>query len=426
MIDSSKPWPYQQIKDFNRADFAPLLRQAALVYNEPKYETILAAFPNVSRQRLQLLYPSRKLGVDVAAIDRERILKAASAALAMEPLTITKYRAKLSEGGPNDFYSNGDYWWPDPTKPDGLPYIQRDGESNPDNFSQHRMAIRNLRDAVAALAAAYKVTGDDRYVTKAVELLRVFFLDPQTRMNPHLKYAQAIPGVSPGRGTGIIDTLHLIEVPPAIDAMQKSGAFPPETLAGMKQWFRDYTEWMMMSKNGHDEATAKNNHAVAFWLQVAVFAKFTSDEGRLAECRRQFKEVLVPNQMAVDGSFPAELKRTKPYGYSIFQLDNMATLCQVLSSDRDDLWTFELADGRGIRRAMAYLYPYLADKSKWPLKPDVMAWDGWPARQPGLLFAGLALGQQPYLDLWRHLPPDPTNAEVRRNIAITQPLLWIK
>ena len=426
LVDPPKKWPYQQIKDFNRADFAPLLRQAALAYNEPKYEKVLAAFPQVSRQRLQLLYPSPKLRVDVAAIDRERVMKAASAALGIEPLTITKFRAKLSEGGPNDFYSNGDYWWPDPSKPDGLPYIQRDGESNPDNFSQHRLAIRDLRDAVAALAAAYEVTGNDRYVTKAVELLRVFFLDPQTRINPHLKYAQAIPGRSPGRGTGIIDALHLIEVPLAIQTMQKSPAFPPEVLAGLKQWFGDLAEWMVTSKNGQEEAAAKNNHAVAFYLQLAVYAGFTGDEAKLAECRRQFKEVFVPNQMAADGSFPAELKRTKPYGYSIFQLDNMATLCQVLSRDGDDLWTFELADGRGIRRAMAYLYPFLADKSKWPLKPDVQAWTDWPSRQSCLLFAGLALGQQPYLDLWRSLPPDPTNTEVRRNIAITQPLLWLR
>ncbi|HXI83524.1 MAG TPA: alginate lyase family protein [Verrucomicrobiae bacterium] len=366
------------------------------------------------------------LTLDVAAIDRERILKAANVALGLEPLAITKFRTKLSEGGPNDFYSNGDYWWPDPTKSDGLPYIERDGESNPDNFSQHRLAMRDLRDAVAALAAAYKITGDDRYVTKAVELLRVFFLDPQTRMNPHLKYAQAIPGKTPGRGIGIIDALHLIEVPFAIQAMQKSSAFPPEVLAGLKQWFGELAEWMITSKNGREEAGTKNNHTVAFYLQLAVYAGFTGDEAKLAECRRQFKEVFVPNQMAADGSFPAELKRTKPYGYSIFQLDNMATLCQVLSTDHDDLWTFELADGRGIRKAMAYLYPFLADKSQWPLKPDVQAWADWPSRQPSLLFAGLALGQQPYLDLWRNLPPDPTNLEVRRNIAITQPVLWVR
>ncbi len=367
-----------------------------------------------------------KLTLDVAAIDRERILKAASDALKIEPPTITKFRAQLSEGGPNDFYSNGDYWWPDPAKPNGLPYMQRDGESNPDNFSQHRLAIRDLRDAVAALAAAYRVTGDDRYVTKAVVLLRVFFLDPSTRMNPHLKYAQAIPGKSPGRGIGIIDALHLAEVPPAIAAMQNSPAFPTEVLAGLKKWFAELSDWMITSKNGQEEAAAKNNHAVAFWLQIASFSRFTGDEAKLDECRRQFKEVFVPKQMAADGSFPAELKRTKPYGYSIFQLDNMATLCQVLSSDQDDLWTFQLADGRGIRQAMAYLYPFLLDKSKWPLKPDVQAWAEWPSRQPSLLFAGLALGQQPYLDLWRNLPPDPTNAEVRRNIAITQPLLWVK
>jgi beta-galactosidase len=363
---------------------------------------------------------------DVAAIDRERIMKVADAALKMKPLSITKFPAKLSEGGPNDFYSNGDYWWPDPTKPNGLPYIQRDGESNPNNFSQHRLAMRDLRDAVDALAAAYKVTGDDRYVTKAVELLRVFFLDPQTRMNPSLRYAQAIPGKTPGRGIGIIDALHLIEIPVAIQAMQKSSAFPPEVLAGLKQWFGELADWMVTSKNGKEEAATKNNHAVAYYLQLAVYARFTGDEAKLAECRRQFEEVFVPNQMAADGSFPAELERTKPYGYSIFQLDNMATLCQVLSNDSDDLWAFELADGRGIRRAMAYLYPFLADKSKWPLKPDVQAWSDWPSRQPCLLFAGLALGQQSYLDLWRELPADPTNAEVRRNIAITQPLLWLK
>ena len=133
----------------------------------------------------------------------------------------------------------------------------------------------------------------------------------------------------------------------------------------------------------------------------------------------------MPVQMAPDGSFPLELARTKPYAYSIFQLDNMALLCQVLSTDADDLWSYELADGRGMRRAMAYLYPFLADKHAWPLKPDVPGWDGWPARQPSLLFAGLALGEPAYLALWRRLPADPGDPEVQRNIAVTQPLLWL-
>jgi hypothetical protein len=370
--------------------------------------------------------PGSKLALDVGRVDHDRILQAARTALALEPVTITKFVAKLSEGGPNDFYSNGDYWWPDPASTNGLPYIQRDGESNPNNFNDHRRCVAQLRDAVAALGAAYKLTGEDRYAAKAVVLLRVFFLDPRTRMNPHLKYAQAIPGRSPGRGTGIIDTLHLAEVPPAIEALERSPAFPPDLLAGLKGWFRDYAVWMTTSTNGLQEAAAGNNHAVAFYLQLAVFARFTGDEATLAQCGQRFKEVFVAKQMAPDGSFPAELKRTKPYGYSIFQLDNMAALCQVLSREDDNLWTFTLPDGRGIRKAMEFLYPYLADKSKWPRPPDVQAWDGWPARQPALLFAGMALGEQKYVDLWQKLPADPANAEVRRNIAITQPMLWVK
>jgi hypothetical protein len=365
------------------------------------------------------------VAVDVQEIEGGRVLKAATAALACQPITITKFRARLSEGGPNDFYSNGDYWWPNPATTNGLPYIQRDGQTNPENFVEHRRCVVELRDAVAALGAAYKITGEDRYAAKAASLLRVFFLEPKTRINPELKYAQAIPGVSPGRGIGIIDTLHLIEVPLAVMAMGKSPAFPAEDFSGVKRWFGDYVEWMTTSKNGQDEAKAGNNHAVAFWLQVAAFSQLTEDKAKVAECRHRFKEVFVAKQMASDGSFPAELRRTKSYGYSIFQLDNMASLCQLLSTPADDLWNYELPDGRGMRKAMAFLFPYLADKSKWQNKPDIQAWDGWPARQPCLLFAGRSFGEEKYIELWKKLPADPADAEVRRNIAIKQPALWI-
>ncbi len=363
---------------------------------------------------------------DAASVERQRILDAAAAALNQAPVTITTFRAKSSAGGANDFYSNGDYWWPNPNTTDGLPYVHRDGQTNPGNFVAHRQALRQLSDAVAALGAAYRISGDGKYAAKAAALLKVFFLDEQTRMNPNLQYAQAVPGVSPGRSTGIIDTLHLIEIPKAIEAMERSPAFPPAVLSGLKTWFSDYVAWMTTSKNGRDEAGAGNNHAVAFWLQVAVFAEFTGDEKHLAECRRRFRDVFIPQQMAGDGSFPAELKRTKPYGYSIFQLDNLVTLCQVLSTPENDLWHFTLPDGRNLRKAVAFMYPYLADKSTWPRKPDVNAWEGWPARQPSLLFAGIAFDEQKYLDLWQKLPADPTNEEVRRNIAITQPILWLK
>jgi hypothetical protein len=367
--------------------------------------------------------------LNVADVDRGRILAAASSALTQPPITITAYPAKLSNGGPHDYYSNGDYWWPNTNSPDGLPYVSRDGQSNPNNFNKHRDCLRQLHDAIAALGAAYKITGDDRYAAKAAELLRVFFIDPGTRMNPSLQYAQAVPGVSTGRSFGIIDTLRLIEIPPAVEAMEKSPAFPAEVTIGLKKWFSDYIQWMRTSKNGIEESNASNNHAVAYWLQIAVFAKFTGDARELAECRDRFKNVFIAKQMAADGSFPRELARTKPYGYSIFQLDNMATLCQVLSMPGDNLWQFQTSDGRGIRKAMDFMYPYLDDKGKWLAdgrRRDIQAWNGWPARQPSLLFAGLAYENQKYLDLWLKLSADPTNSEVRRNIAITQPILWIQ
>jgi len=365
-----------------------------------------------------------KATLDLAPLERERILKAAAQALTQPAVTITAFPAKLSEGGPNDFYSNGDYWWPDPTKPDGLPYIRRDGETNPNNFSQHRLVVKTLRDSVAALAAAHKITGDDQYVVKAAELLRCFFLDPKLRMTPHLNFAQAVPGVSPGRGIGIIDALHLIEIPAAVRVLEKSPVFPASMAEDLRAWFRELATWMVTSKNGREEAAAKNNHSVAFYLQLAVYADFTRDQEKLAACRKQYKEVFVARQMAEDGGFPLELARTKPYGYSIFQLDNMVLLCHVLSTIGDNLWEFTLPDGRCIRKAVAFLYPFLADKSKWTLKPDVQAWEGWPARQPSLLLAGLQFGEPTYIDLWKKLPADPTDPEVQRNIGVTQPILW--
>jgi Alginate lyase len=364
--------------------------------------------------------------VNVAALDKARILQAAAAALNAGPFTITAVRAEHSAGGPNDFYSNADYLWPDPTKTNGLPMITRDGESWPGVFSAHRMVMRNLRDAVAALGAAYKITGDEKYPRKAADLLRVFFLDEKTRMNPNLQNAQMIFGDEKLHGAGLIDGLHLIEIPQAVAAMQSSPAFTPELLAGLKKWFADLTVWMLTSEKGKLEARAKNNHSVAFWLQIGCYAKFTGDAAKVAEARRQFKEVFVPNQMATNGSFPLELGRTKPYGYSIFQLDNLATMCQVFSTPDDNLWKFETSDGRGIRKAIAYLYPFLADKSKWPLKPDVAAWEFWPVRQSALLFGGLALDEPRYLELWEKLPADSPSLEVRRNVAITQPLLWLE
>jgi len=373
---------------------------------------------------LHAVMPAFAQKFDVAAFDRARVLKAANQYLSQKPITITASSSPRSAGGPHDFFSEADYWWPDPQNPGG-PYIQRDGMTNPDNFVEHRRALMRLSVQVPALVAAWKLTRDKRYAQHAVLHLRAWFLDERTRMNPNLQYAQAIHGRVTGRGTGIIDTIHLVEVARAIEVLEGSGALPEAEMKGIKHWFADYLQWMTTSKNGIEEREAKNNHGTCWVMQVAEFARFTGNQELLAYCRERFKTVLAPNQIAADGSFPQELRRTKPYGYSLFNLEAMAAVCQILSTAEDNLWTFELPDGRGMRKALAYMAPFIKNKRGWPLKPDVMYDDQWPMRQNSLLFAGLALKRADYLDLWKTLPAESNVEEVIRNFFIRQPVLWV-
>jgi len=259
-------------------------------------------------------------------------------------------------------------------------------------------------------------------------LIRFFFLNPDTKMNPNLDYAQAVLGVATGRSYGIIDTLHLAELPMAIGFLEKSPNFDPAVDAGLKKWFADYIHWMTTATNGVTEMNAANNHSIAYFVQLASFAKFVNDQKTLEMCRERFKTVLLPKQMAADGSFPLELKRTKPYGYSIFQADNVAILCVILSTPQEDFWKFKLPDGTTPLKSTEFIYPYLVDKEKWLADgrgKDIAHWDNWPAREPCLLFAYSETGDAKYFDLWKKLNPDPADLEIRRNIAITQPLLWI-
>jgi hypothetical protein len=245
-------------------------------------------------------------------------------------------------------------------------------------------------------------------------------------MNPRLTYAQAIRGVTTGRGTGIIDTIHLVEVARAIEVLRRGGALPDAELHAIRTWFGDYTRWMTTDRNGIEERDAKNNHGTCWVMQVAAFATLTGDKPALEMCRTRFKSVLVPTQMAVDGSFPLELERTKPYGYSLFNLDAMATTAQILSTPADNLWTFELPDGRGMRRALAFMTPFMAHKGRWPHPRDVQYHDEWPMRHAALLFGGLALDTSGYVDVWKTLKADSRVEEVVRNFFIRQPVLWVE
>jgi hypothetical protein len=368
--------------------------------------------------------PAEPTKIDIFEVERARVVRAADRYLQERPITITAYFSERSAGGRHDYFSEGDYWWPDPNAPDG-PYIQRDGITNPDNFVAHRHALIRLGVQMPALTAAWLITKKDRYAKHAVEHLRAWFVEPSTRMNPNLQYAQAIHGRVTGRGIGIIDTLHLVEVARAIPFLRESSALSASDHEQVKHWFTEYLQWMTGSKNGIEEREAKNNHGTCWVMQVAQFAQYTGNQQLIEFCSERFKTVLLPDQLAADGSFPLELKRTKPYSYSLFNLDAMATICQIVSTPRDDLWKFRLADGRSMEKSMAFMAPYIAEKRSWPYQADVQYFDRFPVRQPSLLFAGLAYSEPRYLELWRKLDPDPVVDEVIRNYPVRQPVLWV-
>ena len=357
-----------------------------------------------------LLLASSRAGAepfDLKAIEQARILRNGAAALKEQPVTITAFRAERSPGDPHEYYSEADYWWPDPANPNG-PFIQRDGFSFPGKFTEHRNALIRLSLLVPALAAAWKLTGDRSYADHALRHLRAWFTDEPTRMAPHLEYSQAIIGLNKGRGIGIIDTLHLVEVARAAQLL-------PEQ-PGVTRWFADYLQWMISSNNGHAERDQKNNHGTCWVLQTAQFAALTGNKEVTAQAAERIRTVILPNQISADGSQKLELARTKPFSYSLFNLDVLATAAHILG-----LWTSEPA----VRRAVDFMFPFIADKGKWPFPHDVEYWDDLPVRQVNLLFAGLNLREPRYLDLWRTLDPDPTVGEIIRNFPIRQPLLWV-
>jgi hypothetical protein len=366
--------------------------------------------------------PADSAPLDLRHVERARVLRAAYRHLAAEPVTITSLAAPRSPGGPHDYYSEADYWWPDPGNPSG-PYVRRDGFSNPAKFTAHRDALIRLSLVVPALAAAFQLTGEARYAAAAERHLSAWFVDEATRMAPHLEFAQAIVGVNTGRGIGVIDTVHLVEVARATSVLQAMRGDGP-VYDGLRAWFAAYLDWMMTSAHGKEEQAQPNNHGTAWVLQVAEFARLTARHSASESARARLK-ALITGQIAPDGRQPLELARTKPFGYSLFNLDVLATSALVLSTPREDLWRFQPAGAGSIAKALAFMAPFVADKRRWSYPPDVEQFNGWPVRQPSLLFGGLALAKPDYLALWRSLDPEPRAAEVIRNYPVRQPLLWL-
>ncbi len=287
-------------------------------------------------------------------------------ALQQEPVSVTTKGPTPPSGDKHDYMSQAPYFWPDPAKPKGLPYIRRDGERNPElNKITDHHTLDLMEAAVRTLSLAFYFKSDEVYAGKATQLLRAWFLDPATRMNPNLEYAQFIPGVNTGRGIGLIETRGLADVVDAIGLLAGSKSWTAADQRGLEDWYAKFLQWMQESKNGREENAAKNNHGTYYDLQATSFALFIDKKDLARQIVETAKQKRIALQIEPDGSQPLELARTKAWSYSNGNLDGLMWLARLGENVGVDLWSYQTKDGRSIRRALEYLYPFAVGDGKW-------------------------------------------------------------
>lgn len=322
-----------------------------------------------------------------AAYDLKR---EADRAMSLGPWSVTYHKSPAKSSNPHDYFSEGPYWWPNPEDPSG-PYIRRDGEKNPDLFEFHRNDLKQMTQTALLLAAAGYCLDEPTYTKRAYELLAVWFVEEETRMNPHLEYGQAIRGHCDGRGIGIIDTAILLRVVHAADYLMLSGY----SMDALRQWFAEYLNWMNTSKLGLEEKHYFNNHGNWWNTQAAAYAAFCGEEALLEETFESLRTNILPKQMNPDGSFADELTRTNSYTYSLYNLEATILTCEIAHYRGVDLWHFTAPEGQSAEAGISFMLPYLENPFLWQHQQIHAEFTGGHI---ALQLGGLRLGRP---DFWR-------------------------
>ncbi|HEX9510303.1 MAG TPA: alginate lyase family protein [Puia sp.] len=285
--------------------------------------------------------------------------------LDMRPVSVMDKASTPSSGNKHDYMSQAPYFWYDSSKPNGRPYVNRDGQRNPEIYTiTDRRYIGELDNASRVLALAWYFTGEEKYAVKAAALLRHWFLNDSTRMNPNLDYAQAIPGVNDGRSWGIIESIALTGIADAAGLLEGSRSWTNADAGALRQWYKQYLDWMLTSKNGKEEHAAKNNHGTWYLVQAADFALFTGDVGAARELTEEGK-LKMDGQIEKDGKMPLELARTNALWYSTYNLQAWFKLGILAEKTGTDLWNYQNKEGAGIQTALDWLRPYALGEKKW-------------------------------------------------------------
>ncbi len=292
---------------------------------------------------------------------------AATTALQRGPYSVVDKAITPPSGDKHDYMSYSRYWWPNPDTPDGLPYVRRDGVVNRELLSQgDRVRIGAFFEDIELLVLAAYLIDEQKYAPHAMHLLRTWFIDPKTRMNPNLNFGQAVPGRAEGRGVGIIDTRDFIRVLDALALLDAVDAMPESDHQALQAWFATYLDWLVTSTLGAEERAQENNHGSWYAAQAARIALFVNRPEMARKFISDVKSQRIPSCIKPDGSQPQELGRTRSLHYSLFNLSALFTVARLGEQTNIDLWHDETGGPSRLKQGLDFLVPSIRQPSRWP------------------------------------------------------------